>query len=74
VSVAIEDDGPGIPAEQRQLVFERFWQADSSRSGSHAGLGLSIARSITQVHGGVIEAQRARSGGCRMVALLPAAT
>jgi signal transduction histidine kinase len=74
VSVVIKDDGPGIPVEQRALVFERFWQADASRSGSNTGLGLSIARSITQVHGGLIEAQSARSGGCRMVALLPAAS
>ncbi|MEY3963542.1 MAG: hypothetical protein RLZZ106_797 [Cyanobacteriota bacterium] len=74
VSVVIKDDGPGIPVEQRALVFERFWQADASRSGSNTGLGLSIARSITQVHGWLIEAQSARSGGCRMVALLPAAS
>lgn len=72
--VAIEDEGPGIPADQRRLVFERFWQADAARRGSNAGLGLSIARSITQVHGGTIEAQSARGCGCRMVVLLPIAT
>jgi two-component system sensor histidine kinase MprB len=71
--VVIEDEGPGIPSDQRRLVFERFWQADAARSGSNAGLGLSIARGITQVHGGVIEAQSAPGGGCRMVVLLPAA-
>ena len=73
VMVVIEDEGPGIPSDQRRLVFERFWQADAARSGPNAGLGLSIARSITQVHGGLIEAQSAPSGGCRMVVLLPAA-
>ena len=73
VMVVIEDEGPGIPSDQRRLVFERFWQADAARSGSNAGLGLSIARGITQVHGGVIEAQSAPGGGCRMVVLLPAA-
>jgi signal transduction histidine kinase len=74
VRLLIEDEGPGIPYEQRQLVFERFWQADTARSGPSAGLGLSIARSICQVHGGAIEAQRAHGGGCRMVVLLPAAS
>jgi len=73
VMVVIEDEGPGIPSDQRRLVFERFWQANAARSGANAGLGLSIARGITQVHGGVIEAQSAPGGGCRMVVLLPAA-
>ena len=74
VRLVIDDEGPGIPSDQRQLVFERFWQADTARSGPNAGLGLSIARSICQVHGGAIEVQRAHGGGCRMVVLLPAAS
>ena len=69
----MEDEGPGIPAEHLQTVFERFWQADSSRQGSNAGLGLSIARSIAHVHGGTLVAQPASSGGCLMVVQLPAA-
>lgn len=72
LAVVVEDDGPGIPPEQRRLVFERFWQADASRTGPNSGLGLSIASSIAEVHGGSIEAQAASSGGCRMVVLLPA--
>lgn len=73
VMVVVDDEGPGIPAAQRRLVFERFWQADAARSGPNSGLGLSIARGIAQVHGGVIEAQGSSSGGCRMVVQLPAA-
>lgn len=73
VMVVVDDQGPGIPAAQRRLVFERFWQADAARSGPNAGLGLSIARGIARVHGGAIEAKTASSGGCRMVVQLPAA-
>lgn len=67
VLVWVDDQGPGIPLEQRQLVFERFWQADASRSGSaNAGLGLAIARSIAEVHHGKLQAVEAPGGGCRM--------
>jgi two-component system OmpR family sensor kinase len=71
--VTVDDQGPGIPADQRSLVFERFWQAEASRTGPNSGLGLSIARSIVLVHGGSIEAQTASGGGCRMLVQLPAA-
>lgn len=70
--VTVEDQGPGIPIEQRELIFERFWQGDAARTGPNSGLGLSIARSIALVHGGAIEAQTASGGGCRMVLELPA--
>ncbi|MEA5443293.1 HAMP domain-containing sensor histidine kinase [Cyanobium gracile] len=67
VQVWVDDQGPGIPPEQRQLVFERFWQADASRSGSaNTGLGLAIARSIAEVHHGKLQAIEAPGGGCRM--------
>ena len=72
VQLVVEDEGPGIPPEQRQLVFERFWQADQARSGSHSGLGLALAQAIVQSHGGSLVAQSGRSGGCRMVATMPA--
>ena len=71
LALVVDDQGPGIPPEQRQLVLEHFWQADASRTGPNSGLGLSIARSIADVHGGSIEAQSTSSGGCRMVVLLP---
>jgi two-component system sensor histidine kinase MprB len=71
--VTVEDQGPGIPIEQRELIFERFWQANAARTGPNSGLGLSIARSIALVHGGSIEVQTADQGGCRMVVRLPAA-
>ena len=73
VRVWVDDQGPGIPPEQRAQVFERFWQADAARSGpDHHGLGLSIALAIAQANGGRLQAQQAPGGGCRMVLHLPA--
>lgn len=69
----VEDQGPGIPPDQRDQVFERFWQASSSRTASNSGLGLAIARSIAQTHGGSLVAQTGRDGGCRMELQMPAA-
>ena len=68
--VWVEDQGPGIPPDQREKVFERFWQACSSRSGSNTGLGLAIARGIAEAHGGALTVQTGRDGGCRMELLL----
>lgn len=73
VLISVEDQGPGIPVEHRDRVFERFWQASRSRTASNAGLGLAIARSIAQSHGGSLTAQAGREGGCRMELLLPVA-
>jgi signal transduction histidine kinase len=46
----VTDHGPGIPAEQQDQVFERFWRARPDAQGT--GLGLPIARQIAQAHGG----------------------
>jgi signal transduction histidine kinase len=57
VSMAVEDEGPGIPAEHLPHVFERFYKAETSRGpGGGSGLGLSIARAIVERHGGRIAA------------------
>jgi OmpR-family two-component system manganese-sensing sensor histidine kinase len=72
VRLSVEDQGPGIPPEQRAQVFERFWQADGARSSpDHHGLGLSIARAIAEAHRGSLQAAAAPGGGCRMVLELP---
>jgi two-component system, OmpR family, sensor kinase len=67
----VADDGPGIPAGQRQRVFERFYRADTSRTGSHAGLGLSIASWIVEQHHGRIVVATATLGGAAFVVDLP---
>lgn len=68
----VDDQGPGIPASQRERIFERFWQADPARSNpDHLGLGLSIAQAIASAHGGQLRATEAPGGGCRMLLELP---
>ena len=69
VVVEIADDGPGIPAGERERVFGRFVRLDASReqaSGS-AGLGLAIAREIATAHGATIVLTEAPGGGTRAV-------
>ena len=56
--LAVEDDGPGIPAELRDKVFERFFRGAGDRSGS-SGLGLSIVRAVAQSHDGTVDARGA---------------
>ena len=52
----VRDDGPGIPAESRERVFERFYRVDRARSRETGGtgLGLSIVKHIVQAHGGEV--------------------
>jgi signal transduction histidine kinase len=74
----VGDDGPGIPTGDRERVFERFFKADAARTGAGpattahgAGLGLSIARWITEQHGGRIIADRSAAGGAGLYVDLP---
>ncbi|MFC8846757.1 MULTISPECIES: sensor histidine kinase [unclassified Micromonospora] len=55
--IVVADTGPGIPEEQRDLVFERFWRAEKSRNRrtGGSGLGLAIVRKIAESHGGTAE-------------------
>ncbi len=74
VRITVDDDGPGIPADDRDRVFERFAQVDAARSGGQAGLGLAIARDIVVRHRGRITVEDAPLGGARLRLDLPAAT
>src|SRR5216684_1538755 len=76
VQVEISDDGPGIPAEERERIFDRFVRLDSSRErgGGTTGLGLAIAREIVTAHGGRIVIAESPTGGARVVITLPSAT
>ena len=73
--VEIADDGPGIPAAFRERIFQRFAQADSSdrRRQGGSGLGLYIARSIIERHGGTIGFRNRRAGGTAFWFTLPLA-
>jgi signal transduction histidine kinase len=71
--VSVEDTGPGIPAEHLPLVFERFYRVDPSRSRDDGGtgIGLAIARSIIEAHGGKIWAESADGKGSTFRFVLP---
>ena len=70
----VDDDGPGIPAEQREDVFRPFFRLDSARNqdAGGTGLGLSIARDIARSHGGDITLDDSPMGGLRAIIRVPA--
>lgn len=76
VVVDIADDGPGIAAEDRERVFDRFARLDDARdrSSGGTGLGLAIARQVANEHGGDIEVLDRPGGGTIMRVTLPTAT
>jgi signal transduction histidine kinase len=73
VQFAVEDTGPGIPAELLSRVFSMFWQGDrTSRDG--AGLGLAIAKGIVEAHNGRIWVAESEQGGCVICFTVPSAS
>jgi signal transduction histidine kinase len=54
-TVCVSDDGPGIPVEERQHVFKRFYRLEQSRATSGYGLGLSLVAAVARLHGATIE-------------------
>ena len=67
--LTVDDEGPGIPEEERARVFERFYRVDASRrrgADTGAGLGLAICAWIVEAHGGTIEAEGREGGGTRI--------
>ncbi|MFF8608356.1 sensor histidine kinase [Streptomyces sp. NPDC015346] len=71
--LAVTDDGEGVPAAERERVFERFVRLDDARTRDEggAGLGLAIARDVARRHGGDLTVTDAPSGGARFVLRLP---
>ena len=72
-TIVVADEGPGIPAEEAERVFERFHRTDAARAtrDGGTGLGLAIARWIVDAHGGEIRAEVREPQGCRMVVEIP---
>jgi signal transduction histidine kinase len=72
----VEDDGPGIPTDQRERVFHRFHRTDVARdrASGGAGLGLAIVRAIADAHGGLVSAGASPEGGARVELELPGFT
>jgi heavy metal sensor kinase len=71
--IEVHDSGPGIPAEHRAHIFERFYRVDKARAraAGGAGLGLSIAQWAVAIHGGTIEVESANGGGSIFRTRLP---
>lgn len=73
VEIAVEDNGPGIPADQEQNIFDKFTSFAAQQNTYGAGLGLTICRAIVNVHGGSIAARNREVGGARFSFTLPIA-
>jgi signal transduction histidine kinase len=74
VELVVEDDGPGIPTEERERVFERFVRLDEARArdAGGSGLGLAIVKEIVAAAGGDVAVSSSELGGARFVVRLPA--
>jgi signal transduction histidine kinase len=76
VRFSVQDDGPGIPEDQRERVFGRFYRTDAARdrASGGAGLGLAIVRAIADAHGGRTSASASPEGGASIELELPGFT
>jgi two-component system OmpR family sensor kinase len=72
ISVTIDDSGPGIPEEERERVFDRFYRAPGT-AGTGTGLGLAIVSQVAEMHRGRVQLAASPAGGLRVSVLLPTA-
>jgi signal transduction histidine kinase len=70
VRTVVDDDGPGVPLQERALVFDRFWRGRNPR-GCGSGLGLTVARELAQADGGSLTLGESDLGGARFELTLP---
>ncbi|HET7827236.1 MAG TPA: sensor histidine kinase, partial [Candidatus Saccharimonadales bacterium] len=76
VAIAVSDAGPGISAQELPKIFDRFYRTDPSRTKQHNGgygLGLAIAKKISEAHGGHIEVKSTLGKGSSFIVHLPSA-
>jgi two-component system osmolarity sensor histidine kinase EnvZ len=73
LTITVDDDGPGVPPEERENVFRPFYRLDQARNQDEGGtgLGLAIARDIARGHGGDIRLEESPLGGLRAVIRVP---
>ena len=73
VNISINDNGPGVPAEDLPYIFNRFWRKDKSRTrqSGGSGLGLAIAKQFIEAQGGRISAENLPEGGLKMQVIFP---
>jgi two-component system sensor histidine kinase KdpD len=69
--VEVRDHGEGIPESELERVFEKFHRAHRGDAAGGSGLGLALSRGIVEAHGGRVWAERAESGGARLIIELP---
>jgi signal transduction histidine kinase len=62
VMTIVEDDGPGIPADEHERVFQRLYRLERSRTTTGNGLGLSLVRAVAELHGATIRLEDAKPG------------
>lgn len=76
VLLTVDDDGPGVPAAERERIFERFVRLDEARArdAGGSGLGLAIVRAIAEAEGGSVVVEDSPLGGARFTVVLPAAS
>lgn len=76
VFLRVEDQGPGIPKQYRESIFQPFFRLDKSRSRAYggAGLGLALVWEIAALHGGTVEVEASSKNGTTMLATLPKRT
>ena len=74
ITLAVSDAGPGIPEEDLDRVFERFYRVDKSRARDPGGtgLGLAIVKHLVELHGGTVLVENRPTGGARFIVSLPA--
>lgn len=73
VRFTVEDGGPGVPVGERKRIFDRFYRIGGQGDARHYGLGLSVARELTQLHGGRIWVEDTPDGGAAFCVSFPAA-
>lgn len=69
--LSVADDGPGIPPEQQETIFRRFYQSDASHAREGAGLGLFMVRQIARLHGGEVQVESTVGAGSTFIVRLP---
>ncbi len=71
VELVVDDTGPGMTTEEVALAFDRFWQADLSRSAVGSGLGLAIVRGLVEAHGGAVKIHSRPGEGTTVRVIVP---
>jgi two-component system, OmpR family, phosphate regulon sensor histidine kinase PhoR len=71
VIISVADDGPGIPADEQQHIFERFYRLERTRRNAGTGLGLPIVRAVVELHGGRLWVESAPGRGSTFFVALP---